>query len=418
MGTAGGSSSMMGTTTAPARGGRRRQRPSGLVLLRKRPGSWGAAAAVLMGILVAASTTPAGAASVSAPSSRGYYNNAAAGPESDTERGGGGGGRGGGNSGGASSSSGRGGAASQAPPSRGGPYGASGAGGGGGGGGGGRKGGGGPKKPLSQPKYRTLQRLLQDLEESDYGGIGAWGEFSTNPRRRVSRSFTSEQQQAQSLGGFGSGVRGPPPPAQGSGGGGGGGGQGGPMQGGPDEPVEGYWGPSSLQQGQGMMAGAGPSGAQAGGGAQAGVAAGGQQGQEGNLPVPFYQELMYLQQQAQQGGRGDLDDFPSRIISMASVARVGALVLLATGLSYLAVVPRTAPTQHYNYLFKINLLLVLASMAWPLLLLGLMYNPREVRLVVFFFCVVGGRVRVLRGSAYQSIDHLSTHPPHTYPLQP
>ncbi len=334
----------------------------------------------------------ADAASVS-PSSRGYFNNAAAGPESDTDRGGG---RGGGNnnSGGASSAaSGRGGSPSQHPPARGGPYGASGVGGGGGRGKGG-SGGGGPKKPLSQPKYRTLQRLLQDLEESDYGGIGAWGEFNTNPRRRVSRSFTSEQQQqAQSLGGFGSGGVRQQPSAQGGLGGAQGQQQASPMQaGGGSEagyegagqgPVDGYWGPSSLQQGK---AGAGAGGAQAGAGAQGaggGIAAagGGQQSQEGNLPVPFYHELMLLQQQQQQqsaAARGEMDDFPSRIISMASVARVGALVLLATGLSYLAVVPRTAPPQHYNYLFKINLVLVLASMAWPLLLLGLMYNPREV----------------------------------------
>lgn len=96
-----------------------------------------------------------------------------------------------------------------------------------------------------------------------------------------------------------------------------------------------------------------------------------------------------------------LDDYPSRILSMASVARLGSLMLAASGLAYLAVVPRNSPTQHYNYLFKTNLLLVSASLAWPLLLLGLMYNAREINInhliQTFFTAATAGYVGVFLG---------------------
>jgi len=96
-----------------------------------------------------------------------------------------------------------------------------------------------------------------------------------------------------------------------------------------------------------------------------------------------------------------LDDYPARILSMASVARLGSLVLAATGLAYLAVVPRNAPTQHYNYLFKTNVLLVSASLAWPLLLLGLMYNAWEININylirTFFTAATAGYVGAFVG---------------------
>ncbi len=251
--------------------------------------------------------------------------------------------------------------------------------------------------------------MLQDLEESDYGGIGAWGEFNTNPRRRVSRSFNSEGGGggATSMGGFGM------PPQQQQQQQQGGQQQGGQQQqsssgttggeqmppGGPgmedeagQQPQQGfYWGPSSLQQQQQ------------------------QQSQDGsNLPVPLYRDerlvvyrnsgaMLEMMQRAASGEDTGLllDDYPSRILSMASVLRVGSLVLLATGLAYLAVVPRNAPTQHYNYLFKTNLLLVSASMAWPLLLLGLMYNSQEININylirTFFTAATAGYVGAFVG---------------------
>lgn len=259
-------------------------------------------------------------------------------------------------------------------------------------GGGGR----GTGKPLAQPKYRTLQRLLQDLEESDYGGIGAWGEFNTNPRRRVSRSFNSEGGGGgggTSMGGFGV-----PPQQQYYQGQGGvqqqqkqqqvGAAQGeqlsggGPMEGDsyapPPSPQQGfYWGPSSLHQQQPQQPP--PQQPEVGGG-------------EGGGGAPLYRDgrmVVYRNEEDMQGMRrgpvGDalsllLDDYPSRILSIASLARLGLLVLTATGLAYLAVVPRNAPTEQYNYLFKTNLLLVSASLAWPSLLLGIMYNAREINI--------------------------------------
>ena len=107
--------------------------------------------------------------------------------------------------------------------------------------------------------------------------------------------------------------------------------------------MAGYWGPSNLQQ-----AGA-------------------------NLPVPLYRDERLLLYEE------DMEDLdPTRMISLSSVTRVGIMALLATALAYVAVVPRSAPTQQYNYLFKLNVLLLLSSMAWPTLLLGLMYNARDV----------------------------------------
>lgn len=224
----------------------------------------------------------------------------------------------------------------------------------------------GSKKPLSQPKYRTLQRLLQDLEESDYAGIGAWGSFSTNPRRRVSRSFSSGQRQQQQQHEGGEQVQ---PSMQ----------QGVPSANQPpvedwrdrqdippemantQGPYEGYWGPPGMHQQ-----------AQPGGGVAEG----------GGSMVPFYRDELRLQVYSR-GAEEELlmlEEWASRsqIISLASVARVGVMVLVGTGLAYMAVVPRHAPTQQYNYLFKLNLLLLLASLAWPMLLLGLMWRPREV----------------------------------------
>lgn len=117
--------------------------------------------------------------------------------------------------------------------------------------------------------------------------------------------------------------------------------------------MDGYWGPSELQEGTGPP-----------------------------LPVPFYrgldsgQQLMAYAASNEYMEEGDFDQ--SHIISLRSVFKIGVMLLISMAMSYMAVVPRTAPTHLYNYLFKINMLMLAAAFAAPMLLTVIMYNPREV----------------------------------------
>jgi len=73
------------------------------------------------------------------------------------------------------------------------------------------------------------------------------------------------------------------------------------------------------------------------------------------------------------------DDFDhSRIISLSSVTKLCLLGLMGVLLSYAAVSPRSAPTDLYNYLFKVNLLLLCSSLAGPLFYMGVLYSAKDV----------------------------------------
>lgn len=77
----------------------------------------------------------------------------------------------------------------------------------------------------------------------------------------------------------------------------------------------------------------------------------------------------------------DAEDFDhSRILSFSSVMKLGSVCVMGVFLAYLAVVPRDAPTQEYNFLFKRNILLLLSSLAGPILLMCFMYNGKELNI--------------------------------------
>jgi hypothetical protein len=174
--------------------------------------------------------------------------------------------------------------------------------------------------------------------------MAAWGSFATNsnPRRRVSRSFNASPD------------RGAPPSP--------------PLKpGAPSQAPPGYSRNGTEAYDQGAYWGQ-------------------QQGQGQGHVVPFYHNQRVMLYADHDEELDDLDR--SRLISFASVGKIAAICLIGIVMSYLAVVPRTAPTQEYNYLFKVNILLLMASAAAPTLLLLLLFDGREVNvneLVSAFF---------------------------------
>lgn len=114
--------------------------------------------------------------------------------------------------------------------------------------------------------------------------------------------------------------------------------------------VYGYWGPSNLAVGE-------------------------------NVPAVYSGDHGLLPYQGE--GMDDFleDDFDhSRIISLSSVGKLCLLGMAGMLLSYVAVTPRTAPTELYNYLFKMNLLLLTGALAGPLFYLGVLYSTRDVNI--------------------------------------
>ena len=215
-----------------------------------------------------------------------------------------------------------------------------------------------PPPPPPPTRSKDLKQIIRELEESDYGGYGSWGNFQIRREFREKKSKDlDEQRRRQSL----------------------------------------LERDSRWSKGGDEHYSVGNAASEEGDNEErrqlvpSFSSSSSSKEVEGKSQLADYykpqnsRELMLLLDKASLRREAAADS--SRIVSVASFARLASLFLLLSLSSFLAVAPRQLPTELYNLAYKANLLRVMGTLLWPagILLLLFRHEDADVNLMITTF---------------------------------